>query len=305
MRKVLPALLIGLGAFLVSIALVALLWAPGQIERTPLDTDSLTELSGEAAVLGGEPGPVKAFSSNKVDSEASDDEVAVWVTWLCLVDDIDDPQGCVGEDDPQGRLISAEETLFATDRHTGMTVDNGDYLPADTPQQEGLQNKWPFNAEKKTYPVWDDIVGAAVDAEYIGEETIDGLDVYVYEYTTNVGPVNLVMDINGTYFATYTFYVEPKTGQIMKQVIHQERIQAGVETVLELDLEFTEDQVASNVADAKDSLSQLRLIEVIIPIVGFAVGIPLVLIGVVLLLRRRGSAPARAEASSEKVSTDA
>jgi hypothetical protein len=285
MRKVLPGLLIGLGAFLIAAAIVCLTWAPGQIEKTPLDTDNTTALSGEASVLGDPSGPVLGWSGNKVDSDVSDDKNVVFNTSLCIVHDEDGIDGCV--EDPDKRLISAETSQFVADRYTAETVDNGKYLPSDAPQMEGLQNKWPFNAEKKTYPVWDDIVGAAVDAEYQGEDEIDGLKVYKYEYTANVGPVLLVGDINGTYFAKYTFYIEPKTGSIINQVVHQERIASGVETILDLDLAFTDDQVKSNVDDANDALGTLRLIEVIIPIVGLAAGIPVLLVGFALLLMGR------------------
>ena len=287
MRKVLPALLAGLGAFLVAMAIVALTWVPGVVERTPLDTDNTTFLDGTVSVLGEDEGPARAFSANAVDSNASDDDVAVWDTSLCLVHDVDGIDSCVDADDPAGRLISAETTRFATDRYTALTVPNEGYLPEDTPQLEGLQNKWPFNAEKKTYPVWDDLVGAAVDADYIGEEEIDGLKVYVYEYAANVGPVTIVGDIIGTYFGKYTFYVEPKTGSIINQTIHQERLAAGVESVLDLDLKFTDDQIQTNVDDANDALSMLNMMEVIVPIVGFVVGIPALIIGVLLMLRGR------------------
>jgi hypothetical protein len=293
MRKVLPGLMIGLGAFLVAAAIVALTWVPGQVERTPLDTDNTTALSGEAAVLGDPAGPVLGWSGNAVDSKASDSKNVVFNTSLCLVHDEDGIDGCV--EDPDKRLISAETSQFVTDRHTGMTVDNDDYLPADAPQLEGLQNKWPFDAQKKTYPVWDDIVGAAVDTEYQGEDKIDGLKVYKYAYTANVGPVTLVGDITGTYFGKYEFYIEPKTGSIINQVVHQERIASGVETILELDLAFTDAQVKANVKDAKDALSTLRLMEVIVPIVGFVVGIPVMLIGIALLVigrRKRNAAAA-------------
>ena len=118
---------------------------------------------------------------------------------------------------------------------------------------EGLQNKWPFNAEKKTYPVWDDIVGGAVDAEYQGESEIDRLDVYKYEYNADVDNVLLVGDITGRYLATYTFYVEPKTGSIINQVVHQERIAAGNDTILVLDLAFTDEQMQTNVDDANEA----------------------------------------------------
>jgi hypothetical protein len=291
MRKVGPFLFVGLGAFLLAAAVIALTWVPGVVERTPLDTADTTVLAGTASTPNDEfvleEGPVKAYSQNDVDSDKSDDDVAVFVTSLCLVHDVDGIDGCVDENDPQGRLISAEQAMFAVDRHTGMTVDNDGYLPEGSPQYDGLQNKFPFNAEKTTYPVWDDIVGAAVDAEYQGEDEIDGLDVYVYEYTTNVGPVNLVADIEGTYYATYTYYVEPKTGKIINQVVHQERIASGVETILELDLQFTDEQIQANVDDVNDSLSLLRTLEVIVPIVGLVGGVLVLAAGLLLLVRGR------------------
>ncbi len=300
MRKVLPALLAGLGAFLVAMAILALTWVPGVVERTPLDTDNTTVLDGTVSVLGEAEEPAKAFSANAVDSNASDDDVAVFDTSLCLVRDVDGIDSCVDADDPAGRLISAETTRFATDRHTAVTVPNEGYLPADTPQMEGLQNKWPFNAEKKSYPVWDDLVGAAVDADYEGEEEIDGLTVYVYAYSANVGPVEIVDGITGTYFGQYKFYVEPKTGSIINQTIHQERLSAGVESILDLDLKFTDEQIEANVDDANDSLSLLNLLEVILPIVGFAVGIPALVIGLLLMLRGRRKSTADTAESAPK-----
>ncbi|MBZ5739417.1 DUF3068 domain-containing protein [Nocardioides mangrovi] len=300
MRKVLPGLLIGLGAFLVAAAIVCLTWVPGQVERTPLGTDNTTALSGTASVLGDPEGPVLAWSENKVDSDVSDDKNVVFNTSLCVVHDDGNIDGCVKGDDK--RLINAETAQFVADRHTAETVKNGDYLPADAPQMEGLQNKWPFDAQKKTYPVWDGIVGAAVDADYVGEDSIDGLKVYKYEYTANVGPVNLVGDINGTYFATYDFYIEPKTGSIINQEVHDQRIASGVETILDLKLAFTDDQVQSNVDDANDAIATLNLLEKTIPIVGLAVGIPVLLIGIVLLVlgRRRGKAAPPAAAESKE-----
>ena len=304
MRKVLPVLLVTLGSFFVVVAIVALTWVPGQVERTPLDTDNTTALSGTAGVFSGgdalEEGPVLAWSGNAVDSEASDDDNVVFNTSLCLVHDEGGIDSCVDKDDPEGRLISAETQQFVADRHTAMTVDNGDYLPETAPQLAGLQNKWPFNAEKKTYPVWDDIVAGTVDAKYVDEEKIDGLTVYKYEYVAHATGVELVADITGTYDATYTFYIEPRTGSIIKQVVHQERVADDGTPLLELDLAFTDDQVKTNVDDANDARATLRLLEDIVPVVGLAVGIPFVLAGLALLVlgRRKRAAAARTDGRS-------
>ena len=288
MRKVLPALLAGLGAFLVAMAIVALTWVPGVVERTPLDTDNTTVLDGTVSVLGEEEGPARAFSANAVDSNASDDDVAVWDTSLCLVHDVDGIDSCVDDDDPAGRLISAETTRFATDRH-----DRPDRpqrgLPACGHPAAWRACRTSGRSTRRRRPTPSGTTWSAPRSTRttIGEEEIDGLKVYVYEYSANVGPVVIVGDIIGTYFGQYTFYVEPKTGSIINQTIHQERLSAGVESVLDLDLKFTDDQIQTNVDDANDALSLLNLLEVILPIVGFAVGIPALVIGLLLMLRGR------------------
>ena len=70
------------------------------------------------------------------------------------------------------------------------------------------------------------------------------------------------------------YYIEPRTGTIINQVVHQERVADGIGTILDLDLAFTDDQIQTNVDDTDDNLSQLTLIETIVPIVGLVVGIP-------------------------------
>ena len=101
---------------------------------------------------------------------------------------------------------------------------------------------------------------------------------------------------------TYTFYVEPKTGSIINQVVHQERIAAGNDTILVLDLAFTDEQMQTNVDDANEALATLTLMEKTVPIVGFAVGIPVMVVGVVLLLlgrRKTGVDPSVPPAAAE------
>ena len=301
MRKILAWVLVALGAFLVVAASIAQFWAPAQVERTPLDTDTTTYLSGSAMKANPandyelEPLEVVAFSTNQADADVSDDDVVAWVSTLCLVVDEGDPTGCVDEDDPQGRLISAETDVFATDRHTGMTVNDDEYLPADATPQEGLQNKWPFGAEKKTYPVWDGLAGDAIDATYEGTQDIDGLETYHYVATVDVSGVDVIEGVSGDYQATTDYFIEPRTGTIINQVVHQERVADGIGPILELDLAFTDDQVQKNVDDTKDNLSTLELIEDTVPLVGFVVGIPAIVIGVLLLVldrRKRRTAPA-------------
>ena len=294
MRKIIALVLVGLGAFLLVAAVVASTWVPAKVERTPLDTDKTTYLSGSAQKADPandyalEPLDVVAFSTNQVDADASDDDVVAWVSTLCLVVDEGDPTGCVDADDPQGRLISAETDVFATDRHTGLTVNDDKYLPADATPQEGLQNKWPFGAEKKSYPVWDGLAGTAVEATYEDTVDIDGMETYHYVATVDVEGVDVIEGVPGAYQATTDYYIEPRTGTIIDQVVHQERQADGIGPILELDLEFTDEQVQANVDDTRDNLSTLELLEDTVPLVGYVGGaLALLAGGALLLLDRR------------------
>ena len=290
MRRTLALFLTTVGGFLIVAGIVTLVWAPAQVERTPLDTDNTTYLSGHAQVAGGadlmlQDTEVLGYSTNKVDADASDDTDAVWGSSLCLVRDVDGIAGCVDADDP--RLISAETDVFATDRHTGLTANDAAGLPDGATPEEGLQNKWPFGAEKKTYPVWDGLVGHAIDATYESTKDIDGMETYVYRATVSEDGVEVLDGIQGSYDAVTDYYIEPVTGTIINQVIHQERVADGVGKILDLDLSFTDDQIQTNVDDTNDNLAQLHLLETVVPIVGLAVGIPVLLIGFLLLLLGR------------------
>ena len=50
---------------------------------------------------------------------------------------------------------------------------------------EGLAYRFPFDTEKKTYPFFDPMAQKAFDANYDGEEDVNGLTTY--RFTQNVG----------------------------------------------------------------------------------------------------------------------
>ena len=85
------------------------------------------------------------------------------------------------------------------------------------------------------------------------------------------------------------------TGSIIDQVDHQERLDTDGNPAIVLDLAFTDEQVAKNVEESDSTASSLKLVTGTVPIIGYAVGIPALLIGLILLLlghRRRSSSPA-------------
>ena len=51
MRRTVGFVLLGLAGFLVTAAILVLVWVPGQVKKTPLDVDTDTRLTGNAAAL--------------------------------------------------------------------------------------------------------------------------------------------------------------------------------------------------------------------------------------------------------------
>lgn len=298
MRKVIAGLLLGLGSFLLVAALTVVLWGADAVKKTPLDTDSVTNLSGTADKLNPATGEVeslevKAASVTQADTELSDDDVVVFVSTTCLVIDEGDVPQCV--DSTDDRLVSASSDVFATDRHTAEAVNEPEYLPPSAEEKTGLINKWPFDAEKDDYTYWDGLLGDAVEAAYDGTETIDGLETYRYHVLIEDAPAEVVTDIQGIYSQDKYLWIDPTTGAIIKQTQHEVRQLEDGSPLLDMNLAFTDDQVAANASDAKDNGRMLGLLTDTLPLVGFIGGAIALLAGLFLLLasrRRQEPAPA-------------
>lgn len=290
MRKLAPVL-VGLGGFLLVAGLVAALWAPGVVKKTPLDVDSLTLLEGQAARLDsstgelGEARPIVARSVSQVDSEASDDDYAVFTSSQCAFFAEGDTSECAGPQDP--RALSLTDDVFATDRVTALSSNDAPGLPDDAQPHEGLVNKWPFDAERTTYPYWDGTTAQAVDAVFDRTEEVDGLEVYVYSAVVEDAPIEILEGTPGTYSSDKEIWVDPATGSIINQVDSQQRSLDDGTQVLDLDVAFTAEQVTDNVAAAQDSASSLRLITFWVPVVGIVGGVLLLAGGLVALARSR------------------
>jgi len=280
-----------LGGFLVSLAILAQFWAPGQLMKTPLDTDSTTLVEGTAKLSDGTGGtdsfPVRAFSVTRTDSERSDSDVVVYQNSSCLVKDEGGIDECVSASDPGERLLTVSTDDFATDRVSAVAVNDPEYLPPSAEDKEGLINKWPFEAEKKTYTYWDGTADQGVDAVYDRTEALEGVETYVYSINVSDVPIEVSDGVQGTYSDEKEIWIEPTTGSIVNQVEHQERIDDEGNPFIILDLAFTEDQVVSSVESADSSAGSLNLIGNTVPLIGFIVGIPALLIGLSLQVMSR------------------
>jgi hypothetical protein len=287
-----------IGGFLLMFGILAQTYGASRLEKTPLDVDSTTHLSGEATLNGPEGEetfPVNVTSITLADSEKSDDDVIVFENSSCVVRDEDDPDDCVSNDDPQERLLTASTDTFSTDRETGLAVNDSKYLPPSAEPHEGLVNKFPFGTEKKTYPYWSRSVGDTVDAVYDREDDLDGLDTYVFTVEIEEAPIEIAEGVDGLYNESTEIWVEPVTGAIVDQVTSLSRTTEDGELVLSLDYSFTDDEVDESVDDAKGNAGRLNLLTDTVPLIGYVVGIPLIVIGLVLILldvrsRRSGGA---------------
>ena len=307
MKKIILVLL-GLASFLLVAAILATTWAPGVVKKTPIDVNNKTFLSGTAQRLDaatgklGEPSKIRIVSITQAEGNKSDDKVVVFRAGSCVVVNEDGKApDCVDGDDP--RLVSADETTFATDRVTGLAVDNGKYLPKGSPQYKGLVNKWPFDSEKKTYPYWDGTLGEAVDAKYDGTEKVGGINTYRYKININDAPIDVAEGVKGTYTNEVVIWVEPRTGAIQNQSQDQQRYLEDGTQVLNLKAQFTPDQIKQSADDTKSNLLLLNLVTRVVPWVGFGVGGLCLIAALVLLLTGRSSSTAHRHDSREKATT--
>ncbi len=163
---------------------------------------------------------------------------------------------------------------------------------------DGLTYRFPFDTEKKTYPYFDPIAQKAFDANYDGEEDVNGLTTY--RFTQNVGydadgklvePVKYASlyddDEDGQvtapagmwglpgdpdepitmtryYAAQRTFWVDPVSGTIVKSKEHanhyyaREALKPEV-TFVDYTVTSNEQTVESQVAAARDERDRVAL----------------------------------------------
>lgn len=292
MRRNIGYVLVGLSGLLLVVAVLALVWAPGAVKKTPLDVDSRTLYEGEggkvdAATGEFSVGPVYAVQETKADSTRSSDDHVLFVETSCLVVDSGGDRVCADGDDPA--LLTADIDIFATDRSTALGVDDPN-LPDDAVVHEGLVNKFPFDVEKKTYPYWDGLLSRPVDMVYDGTESIDDLETYRFVATVEDEAVEVAEGVPGTYSNVVTVNIDPTTGAIVKGGQDQQRYLDDGTQVLDVDIEWTAATIQDAVDDARANGRMLTILLTVLPIVGFAAGVLLLLLGVLLLRRPTSSA---------------
>ncbi|WP_370892951.1 DUF3068 domain-containing protein [Janibacter sp. GXQ6167] len=297
MRRIVGLVCLVLAGLLLVSAVLSGTWLSSSAKRTPVVLDTKTYLTGEAAAVPvGDPGPVQYFSHTVTNPDKSDGDNVVFSTFTCLTKVTEEPApDCVDANDPDKRLVNAGTDNFVTDRRSALAL-NADQtkkiLGDDAEPHEGLVNKFPFNTEKKTYPFWDGVLQRSIDANFEGVENLDGVEVYKFTTSAVDEPAEISEGIQGLYTTEGEMWVDPVTGSMLKQAQHQVRKLDG-QTMLDVNLVYTDDTIKANVEDAKDNASRLGMLSAL-PWVLLPLGLILLVLGFFLIRSGRSQAAAPA-----------
>ncbi|MGH8895316.1 MAG: DUF3068 domain-containing protein, partial [Actinomycetes bacterium] len=302
MRRTFAYLLIGVAACFLVLAPLLRFWVVPTIVKAPLDqfTETVSEAPGatylDTSTLSISEGrTLVATRTVRGDVAAGSDDTAVWDVFVKVVDP--DKAG----ESAQDRIVTATTDRVAFDRRTQEAVSCcGEALNGSAAEHEGIEYKFPFGAEKKTYQYFDTTIGRATPMEYQGSETIQGVNVYRYEQRIEpeaiseldvpgslIGSTEASVPVERFYSNTRRVWVEPDSGVIVKgqeQQFSTLRDDSGedVLTVTEATLTFNDRTVRNQADTAKDAARQISLLGAIGPLVLLLLGLIALVAGVVL-----------------------
>ena len=330
--------IMGLGAALLTAALLLATYTAGKIQKIPLNIDKTLVSSGTGTAL--DPASLSAtrfvidsdvplVSQQAITVETPANTQVVTFQVGTTVRRIDRQQD-------NGLLLAMVDTV-TLDRRTAEAVSD-DERPGGSVQKprtfdddkpstsialphEGLAYRFPFNTEKKSYPLFDAIAQKPFDANYDGEDDVNGLTTY--RFTQNVGydadgklvePIKYAslydrnedgevtaraelwgvpgdpfepVTMTRFYAAQRTFWVDPVSGVVVKAQEHANHYYARDPLTPELALAdykvtSTEQTVEAQVAAARDERDRVALWSRILPISLAAAGL-VALVGAGLL----------------------
>ncbi|MGV0744020.1 DUF3068 domain-containing protein [Mycolicibacterium sp. XJ870] len=340
--------LMGLGAALLIAALLLTTYTKGKIAKIPLDLDTTLVSDGTATAF--DPASLLAdkFSVDRNVPVALQRQISVEAPSNAEVVTLQVGSSLRRTDRQQenGLLLAMVDTVtmnrnsaeaISSENNPGGAVQKPRAIEEEKPPtsialpHEGLTYRFPFDTEKKTYPFFDPIAQKAFDANYDGEEDVNGLTTY--RFIQNVGydgegklvePIKYsslyeddadssvtaraeVWGVPGEpeesitmdryYAAQRTFWVDPVSGTIVKADEHgyqyyaRDALKPEV-TYVDYKVSSNEETVESQVSSAQDERDRVSLWSRILPITFTALGL-LALVGGAVL----GSFAVRAEST--------
>ena len=341
--------LMGLGAALLIAALLLSTYTKGKIAKIPLDIDATLVSDGTGTSFDPASLVAEKFVVNENVPLVMQQEVSVEAPSNADVVtlQVGDTLRRTDKQQENGLLLAMVDTVtldrksalaVSSDTNPGGSVQKPRSIEDEAPPtnvalpHDGLSYRFPFDTEKKTYPFFDPIAQKAYDANYEGEEDVNGLTTY--RFTQNVGydddgtlvdpiPYASLYDndedsqvtaraelwgvpaedpadpvtMDRFYAAQRTFWVDPVSGPIVKKQDHGYHYYARDPlkpevTFADFTLTSNEETVESQVAVARDEGDTVGLWGRILPITFTALGL-VGLVGGVLL----GSFTLRAESA--------
>lgn len=349
MLRVAACGLLGLGAALLIAALLLSTYTASKIQKIPLDLEAGLVSNGTgtaldpASLLGDrfivdKNVPLVSQQQISVESPANADVVTLQVGTTVRRTDKQQDNGLLLAMVDTVTLNRSTAMAVSDDTHPGGAVQKPRTIEDTKPPtnialpHEGLSYRFPFNTEKKTYPYFDPIAQKAYDANYEGEDDVNGLTTY--KFSQNVGydadgklvePIKYASlydnDEDGVvtaraelwgvpagapdepitmtryYAAQRTFWVDPASGTIVKAEEHANHYYARDPLKPEVALAdykvtSTEETVESQVSAARDERDRVALWSRILPITFTAAGLVALVAGALL-----GSFSLRAESA--------
>jgi hypothetical protein len=321
--------ILGLGAALLIAALLLSTYTIGKIAKIPLDIDTSLVSDGtgtalDPASLSGEHFivdknvPLALQQAMSVESPADAEVVTLQVGSTLRRTDRQQDTGLLLALVDTVTIDRKTAVAVSSDTNPGGAVQKPRTIEDDRPPtsialpHDGLAYRFPFSVEKKTYPYFDPIAQKAFDANYDGEEDVNGLTTY--RFTQNVGydadgklvdPVkyaslydkdedavvtaraglwgvpgdpNEPITMTRYYAAQRTFWVDPVSGTIVKGKEHAFHYYARDAlkpemTLVDYTVTSTESTVESQVAGARDERDRVALWGRILPITFTAIGV--------------------------------
>jgi len=303
MRRVVGAVVLALGTFMVVAAVLLPTYVASNLVKTPLDQYTVSVATSDNATVFDvdtltvqQNVPVQATRTVKADVRASTDDVVVFDEFLVV------------ENTKSNKQVTFSSDRVGLDRRTGEAVKGFDAAVDDEPTTHtGVEYKWPFGAKKKSYQFFDTTTKKPYTARYVSSEKIGGLEAYKYQMeipATKIGELDVPGNLVGStapdvkadryYKNVRTVWVEPKTGVILKGSEEQSqtlRDTAGADrvTLFAATLTFDRQTIDEAVSLAKDSISKINLVSTVAPLVVGILGVILIVVGLFLALRRGGT----------------
>jgi hypothetical protein len=303
MRRVIALSLIGLGTFLIVIAVVLPTFIVSQVIKFPLNeyetaTFTATNASYLDAGTLAEVSPVtlRAEYTIKGDSAAGNSSTAVWSEFDYVYDTTNH------------REVQIATRTAAFDRKTGLLVQCCGESVNGTPVVQTGYNGYvfPIGTKKQTYDVFDTQLDKPVPAVYTGTGSVNGIstDIFVQNIVpTKIATVTVPGSLIGSsatsvaapeYYSNHLIYsVDPETGAILNVNEHEQRALYNPATntqalsLINADLIVTPASVADIVRLDNNGRSELNLLSTILPIVLGVVGAICLVVGFLFVRRSR------------------